>query len=135
MKRDLFIGQDGEQEIEVNLQAFDAEGVHSLCDSTIAYSDIVGGGWVHSTEYNGTILRVSVSAYPSYNIEGERKMENNEINNYWNDGLSSPELIDWYSDQYSQNVNSFPMSHYKQILPLFSCVTFITFFHILPLLP
>ena len=121
MRRDLFIRQDGKQEIKVNLQAFSDEGVLSLCDSTIEYSTIAGGEWVHSTEYNGTILRVSVSACTSYNISGEINMEEKETNNYWNDGLLIPEVADWYSNKYySQDANSFPMPYYKQILPLFS---------------
>jgi len=118
----LFIGQDGkpEPEIHINLESVEANGsVYSICDSMIDFPSLSGGEWVNSTEINGKTVRLSVST--SYNNE-ERCRMNNDNHNDWG---YNPQQMD---NIYPHEIISFPMSYYKQILPLFS-----TLFHIIPL--
>ena len=112
--------QTPEPEIHINMESVEANGsVCSICDSTIDFPSLSGGEWVNSTEINGKIVRLSIST--SYNYQKADNMNESKYNHDWG---YNPQQVD---NIYPHENISYPMPYYKQILPLFSCVTIAIF--------
>lgn len=77
----MFIKQNRGQEIYVRLETIEHDCVYSICDSAIDYPSLFGGEWVNATEYDGKILRLSISA--SYNYDKDGNMSENKYNYDW----------------------------------------------------
>lgn len=77
----MIIKQDGKQEIHVCLETVENDSVYTICDSTIDYPRLFGGEWVNSTEHNGEILRLSISA--SNNFSEWKSMNGNKYIDDW----------------------------------------------------